>query len=369
MEESVSAASIPLQLTKLRDTKHITSQKIENILDMQSEDKISTHKFDIKNSDNLFDDLSLNGPEIDNSKSICMDIFAEYESRKSHSKQYATCADTSSIDTKEDEINESKTALKLIPKQLLIRRANEQAKSKRVLETSLEDPVQHAAALLTIQKKLLESHALKNDNKDLLKDESLDSFKSKHIATDDNEIIDKENKNDDIRKYEPCTSRNLSPISAQLDVRSPIREQRKKSPNRKENEKRYLHNKNKKERRSDDAGKYDRKENKSSKSDFTDNRRRPSPSRERKRRNGSPYASWERQRSGSRSPGPRSWSRSHSRSPKRKDDSSIGIRDRKRKRERYDDERSGRSRTDERRERYIRSPPRSNYNEGKKRAI
>jgi len=402
---SIPTDGIPLQLTKLRDIKHATNENIEKILDkVQLEDENSIHKFDIKHSDNLFNDLSSNEPcsEKYSSKSICMDIFAEYISEESRNKQCVTNSNISpEVHTKDDE---GKTALKLIPKQLLIRRTNEQVKPKRILEASLQDPDQHAQALLSIQKKLLETQVLKDDIEKPSNEESVqDQFKSRYnipsnsetdklldtnefaviskssiiierqsksptsekiasVQSEQSENYNKENKNDNIKKYK--NSRNLNDINALSDGRSPIREQRRKSPSKKENEKRYSHDysKDKKDRKSDDTEKSDRKDNRSSKTDLTDNRRKSSPSgRGRKKRSKSPYASWEQQRSGSKSPG-HSWSRSRSRSPQQKRKDETNMRKEK-KRERYDDERLSRSRTDERREKYQRSP-RFSYNEG-----
>lgn len=403
-EPSIPISGIPLQLTKLRDTKHVSNEKIENILNkVQVEDKDSAHNFDIKTADNLFDDISMNEPCPKIHTSGHMDIFAEYGSEKSCDKQHAAGSNVNSAThTKDDEVNEGKNALKLIPKQLLIRRTNEQVKPKRILETPLQDPAQHAAALLTIQKKLLESHALKNDIKEYPNEEQEDHFEQTYSNRDtvvsnsrtDNTLLDttefsvvskssviairqsrspasekavsvryeqsddydRESKNDDVKRYK---------TNVPSSIRSPIREHRKRSPSKKESDKRYLHDKDKKERKSDDAEKPDRRDTRNSKADFTD-RRRTSPSGQgRKRRSRSPYVSWERQGSGSGSPG-HSWSRSHSKSPKRKDEATTSTRDRDKKRERYDDERSSRSRTDERKEKYTRSPLRFGYNEGKK---
>lgn len=404
-ELSSPMSGIPLQLTKLRDTKH-ASEKVENILNkVQLEDKDSVHNFDIKTADNLFDDISITEPCPKLHTSGRMDIFAEYGSEKSCDKQHAAGFNVgSATHTKDDEANEVKNALKLIPKQLLIRRTNEQAKPKRILEAPLQDPAEHAAALLTIQKKLLESHALKNDIKEYPNEAQADHFDQKcgsrdvaasnsrtdnsldttefsvvskssvvairqsrspasekavSVRSEQSENYDRESKNDDAKKYK--TNRNPSDTNVP-NVRSPVREQRKKSPGKKESEKRYSHDKDKKERKSDDAEKSERRDSRSSKADFAD-RRRSSPSgRGRRRRSRSPYVSWERQGSGSRSPG-HSWSRSRSKSPKRKDEATTSTRDRDKKRERYDDERSSRSRTDERKERYTRSPPRFGYNE------
>jgi len=400
-ELSFPNSGIPLQLTKLCDTKHVSSEKIENIITkVQLEDKDSTHNFDIKTADNLFDDISMN----ESCSKICpsgrMDIFAEYGSEKSCVKLHAASSNVNSATHVKDE---GKNALKLIPKQLLIRRTNEQVKPKRILETPLQDPAQHAAALLTIQKKLLESHALKNDIKEYPNEEQANYFEQKYSNRDivtsnsktDNTLLDitefsvvskssviairqsrspasektasvrseqfesydRENKND-VKRYK--TNRNLSDTNVSSSIQSPIREHRKRSPSKKESEKRYSHDKDKKGRKSDE--KLDRKDR-----NFKADRRRSSPSgRGRRRRSRSPYVSWERQRSGSGSPG-HSWSRSRSKSPKRKDEVTTSTtRDRDKRRERYDDERSDRLRTDERKERYTRSPPRFGYNEGKK---
>ncbi|XP_067208133.1 trichohyalin-like isoform X2 [Linepithema humile] len=398
--------SIPLQLTtKLRDTKHAANEKIEDIIEkVQLEDKDSVHKFDIKKAD-LFDDLPMNEPCLDphGSKSVHLDIFAAMESEKLLLKQRPTSSNVPLTEHTKDDENEGKMTLKLIPKQLLMRRASEQVKPKRILEAPLQDPAQHAAALLTIQKKLLESHALKNDIKELPIEKPINEFKSKYSAgrsdtdklldltefavapkssimttrqsrspasekavsvrSEYSENYDKESTSDGTKKYK--TGRNLNDTNMTPDVRSPVREQRKRSPSKKESEKRYSHdyNKDKKERKFNDE-KSDRRDSRSSKSDFTDSRRRLSPSgRGRRRRSRSPYTSWERQGSGS--PG-QSWSRSHSRSPKRKDEGTIGMRDREKKRDRYDDDRPSRSRADERRERFTRSPPRYNDDNFKK---
>lgn len=398
---------IPLQLTtKLRDTKLAANEKIENIEKVQLENKDSVHKFDIKKADDLFDDLPMNESCLDphGSKPIHLDIFAAMESEKLLSKPRATSSNVPLTEHTKDEESEGKMALKLIPKQLLIRRPSEQVKPKRILEAPLQNPAQHAAALLTIQKKLLESHALKNDIiKELPSEKPVGEFKSKYgtessetdklldltefavapkssvmvtrqsrspasekavsVRSGYSENYDKENTSDGAKKYK--TSRNSNDGNMAPSVRSPVREQRKRSPSKKENEKRYSHdyNKDKKDRRFNDE-KSDRKDSRNFKSDFADSRKRLSPpGRGRKKRSRSPYTSWERQGSGSGSPG-QSWSRSHSRSPKRKDEAASSMRDREKKRDRYDDDRPGRSRTDERRERYTRSPPR--YNDGKK---
>lgn len=376
----------------LRDSKHATNDKIETILDkVQLADETSVHKFDLKTTDSLFDDLSATEScsEKDSSKLIHMDIFAEYGSDESRGKRASTSRNDSEAHAKEDD---GKTALKLIPKQLLIRRTNEQAKPKRVLEAPLPNPDEHAATLLSIQKKLLESHALKDDMKTQSSEAPMDQLQSSYnapsnretdklldtteftvapksiiaegdsrspasekvasVQSERSESYSKENRSDDVKRYK--------------STRSPVKE-RRRSPSRRESEKRYSHDygKDKKgqDRRSDDADKSDRRDSRGSKMDLPDSRRKSSPSgRGRKRRSRSPYASWERQRSGSKSPAKgHSWSRSHSRSPKRKDEA---TRNREKKREKYDDERSGRSRTDERREKYARSPHFS-YSEGK----
>lgn len=397
--------SIPLQLTKLRDTKHEVNE-IGTILDkVQQEDKNSDlNQFE---KVGLFDDLPMNEP-CPETKSICMDIFAEYKSEKLKSKikQHAASSNAGSMQARNDETNEEKpAALKLIPNQLLIRRTSEQTKPKRMsLDASLSDSTHHTADLLAIQKK--ESHATKIDAKEAKSNEkSMDHIvhtkyrasnsennklldtteftvapKSSVIATrqsrsppsekvsvrsDQFENYEKEYKNDDGKRYK--NDRNLSDVPS--GARSPVRERKKRSPNKKESERRYSHDysKDKKERRSDDAEKTDRKDSRSTRADYTDSRRKSSPSGGRRRRSKSPLSSWERQES--RSPD-HSWSRSRSISPKRKDEreSSGGTRDREKRRERYDDERPSRSRADERKkERYGRSPPpRSDYNDDKK---
>lgn len=415
-------STIPLQLMKLRDAKPEVNEKSGTVLDnkAQQDDKNSDRKFE---KVGLFDDLPMNEPCPDAKSSICMDIFAEYESEKLKSKQHAASSSVVSSDspmTRNDETNEEKAAaaaaaLKLIPNQLLIRRTNEQAKPKRTstLDASSSDPAHHTADHpLAVQMK--ESHATKSENakEAELKEKLMEPIKSKHRASNSSEnntkLLDttefavapksseiatrrsrsppsekisarsdrseKENcKNDNGRKYKTGSGRNISDVLV-AGARSPVRERKKrsKSPSKKESEKRYSHdyNKDKKERRSDDADKTDsRKDSKSdsrsARADLTDNRRKSSPStgRRSRRSKSPPLSSWERQES--RSPD-HSWSRSRSVSPKRKDEAFGSARDREKRRDRFDDERSSRSRDDKKKERYSRSSSRSDYNEEKK---
>ncbi|KAL6255012.1 hypothetical protein P5V15_013347 [Pogonomyrmex californicus] len=398
---SIPMSDISLQLTKLHDIKYGSkTEKIGEILNkVQLEDKDSTHDFDLKKADNLFDDLSMNElcPKIQSSEH--MDIFAECGTQNVSIRQHTMSTNVSSRKhTKGDEANEGKNALKLIPKQLLIRRTNEQVKPKRILEAPLQNPAQHAAALLTIQKKLLESHALKNDIRELPNAEQTEqlrhdiinnseintpldtefdmvskssetairrskspvSEKAIFIRSELSENYDKESKNSVKKNSQNKTSRNLNDTNFQLGLLSPVREHRRKSPNKKESEKQYSYNKDKNETKSDDIEKSDAKDTRSYKADFVNKRKLSPLGRERRRRSKSPHVSWE---SESGSPGPGSWSRSHSRSPKKKDEATTSTRDRDKKKEKYDNERSSRSWMDEKRERYARSPICSTYNE------
>lgn len=421
-EESLSVPNIPLQI-KYREGKYakpvVTKEEFEEILGVQAEDQSPQKKYDeIKSSEALIGDLPINEPcpDASNYKPQQMDIFAEYETEEYRGKSSTKSVEVvSSSSAKGEETNESKAALKLIPKQLLIRRNNERVKSKLISD----DPIQHAAALLTIQKKLRESNIAKNDEKDISCEESTGEFKiecekttitdapvadvapkeqttitdvkvdsrdlsitvktsittktesSSTVKLDFNRIeeyksTDKEIiKTEELKKPRPPAGKDICDTEAQS--RSPSREQRKKSPSKKENEKRIgERSKEKRDKKFDDRDRGDRRDSRGSK-DYAESRRRSSPSssRSRRRRSVSPRTSWERERSRSESHS-RSWSRSRSKSPKRKDDS-VASSSRDKRQSRIDEGRSGRSRTDDRRERSTRSPPRSNsapYNKG-----
>ncbi|OAD53833.1 hypothetical protein WN48_08806 [Eufriesea mexicana] len=403
--------NIPLQI-KYRDGKYAKSTMIkkefEEILGMQkAEDQTVQDKFDVKVSESS-PDLSINESYPDsNYKSLRMDIFAEYESDEScgklSNKNSETVSSSASIKGG-DESNEGKAALKLIPKQLLVRRNNERVKTKLISD----DPVQHAAALLTIQKKLRESHAVRNDIKNTSCEESSTEFKiecekatnihapiAEVIPTEQTTITDvkvdskdvsitvktsiitksespgavkldfneyksgdKGIKLEEYKKSRPLSTKDVSDTESQM--RSPSREQKKKSPSRRENreDKRISdRSKEKRDKKFDDRERGDKKDNRSSKQEYNESRRRPSPSgsRIKKRRS----TSWERDESRSESHS-RSWSRSRSKSPKKKEESLASSSTKEKRSNRMDDDRSGRSRVDDRRERSLRSPPRSN---------
>lgn len=409
--------NIPLQI-KYREGKYAKSTMIkkefEEILGMQkTEDQIVQNKFDMKVSESS-PDLSINESYSDsNYKPLRMDIFAEYESDESRGKLSNKNSETvSSSSTKGgDESNEGKAALKLIPKQLLVRRSNDRVKTKLISD----DPVQHAAALLTIQKKLRESHAGRNDVKNASCGESSTEFKiecekatnihapiAEIIPTEQTTITDvkvdskdvsitvktsittksespgavkldfneyksgdKGIKLEELKKSRPSSTKDISDTESQM--RSPSREQKRKSPSRRDNreDKRISdRSKEKREKKFDDREKGDRKDSRSSKQEYNESRRRPSPSgsRIKKRRS----SSWEREESRSESHS-RSWSRSRSKSPKKKEESLASSSTKEKRSNRLDDDRSGRSRVDDRRERSLRSPTRSNtapYNKG-----
>lgn len=410
-----SIPNIPLQI-KYRDGKYtkspITKIEFEEIIGVQkTEDQTIPKKFDVKTIENS-PEFSTNESYSDTSyKPLRMDIFAEYESDESCEKLNNKNSEiiSSSVNVKgAEETNEGKAALKLIPKQLLVRRNNERIKTKLISD----DPVQHAAALLTIQKKLRESHAMKNDIKTISCDEPSAEFKieceNDNTHTSVTEIIpteqttitdvkvdskdlsitvktsittksespgtvkldfteyksgDKETKLEELKKPR---SRNKDVSDTECQIRSPSTEQKKKSPNRKENREDKRINDRSKEKRDkkfDDKEKGERRDNKNLKQDYSESRRRFSPSdRNKKRRS----TSWEQEGSRSESHS-RSWSRSRSKSPKRKEESLPGSSSKERRSIRMDEDRSGRSKINDRRERSIRTSPRSNtasYNKG-----
>ncbi|XP_076164228.1 uncharacterized protein LOC143145078 isoform X3 [Ptiloglossa arizonensis] len=416
-EESISVSNIPFQI-KYREDQYtiptVTKEEFEELLGVQVEDQTIQKKFDAtKGSEVSLGVLPINEPcpETSNYKPLRMDIFAEYESDESRGKSNTKSVEVvSSASTKGDESNEAKAALKLIPKQLLVRRNNERVKAKLISD----DPIQHAAALLTIQKKLRESHVVKTDTKNVPCEEPSSEFKiecdkttssdtsacnivstgqttvtdvkvdSKDLSitvktsittksespgamkfdfdrVEEYKSSDKEtgSKMEEFKKSR-CSGKDISDTENQL--RSPTRDQRKRSPSKKDNDKRISdRGKEKRDKKFDDRDRNDRRDGRNSKQDYAENRRRSSPSssRSRKRRSLSPRTSWERERSRSLSHS-RSWSRSRSKSPKRKDES-VASSSREKRSSRIDEERcGGRSRTDDRRERSTRSPPRSN---------
>lgn len=410
-----SVPNIPLQI-KYCDGKYAKSaikEEFEEILGVKTtEDQTHRTKFDMEASENS-PELPMKEPYPDvNYKSLRMDIFTGYESDELRGTLINKSLETvsSSVSTKgTEETNEGKAALKLIPKQLLVRRNNERVKTKLISD----DPMQHAAALLTIQKKLRESHAVKNDIKDTTCEESSPEFKiecdkttSMHaptaaevIPTEQTTITDvkvdskdlsitvktsittksespgavkldfneyksgnKGSKLEELRKSRPRNSKDISDMECR--IRSPGGEQKKKSPSRKENreDKRINdRNKEKRDKKFDDRERGDRRDNRGLKQEYNESRRRSSPSGSRSKKS----ISWEREGSRSESHS-RSWSRSRSKSPKRKEELFASSSKEKRL-SRIDEDRCSRSRIDDRRERPVRSPHRSNtvpYNKG-----
>ncbi|XP_015432769.1 PREDICTED: uncharacterized protein LOC107188895 isoform X2 [Dufourea novaeangliae] len=410
-EESISVSNIPLQI-KYREGKYSKSsamkEEFEDILRMQAEHQPSETMLLTKGTEASLDKLAINEPcpDTNNYKSLRMDIFAEYEPDESRGKLTTKNAEmVSSVGTKGEESTEGKAALKLIPKQLLVRRNNERVKTKLVSD----DSIQHAAALLTIQKKLRESHAVRHDMKNVPCDESANEFKIQCDKTSSADISvanivpteqttvtdvkvdskdlsitvktsittksespgavkvdfdrvgdyrsgDKGNIKTEELKKPRCSVRDISDTEAH--VRPPSREgrERNRSPGKRENEKRVSdRGKEKRDNKFDDRERNDRRDSRSSRQDYTEKRRSSPSSSRRRRRSISPRTSWERERSRSVSHS-HSWSRSRSKSPKRKEESFLN---REKRTSRIDEERC-RSKMDDRRERSMRSPPRSN---------
>ncbi|XP_076277909.1 uncharacterized protein LOC143207903 isoform X3 [Lasioglossum baleicum] len=407
-EESIS--NIPLQI-KYREGKYSKSsmmkEEFEEILGIQTDDQSAQKMFLTKGSESSLADLPINEPCLDtsNCKPLRMDIFAEYESDECRSKLNAkTTEAVVSNSSKSEESTEGKAALKLIPKQLLIRRNNERVKAKLISD----DPMQHAAALLTIQKKLRESHAVRNDMQSVPCEDSANDFKMEceKPATVDKKMVGdvapaEQTTDADVKvdsKDLSATAKTLitpaseSPGAVKVDfnrveefkssekegskeeevkktrfsvkdvsdtetqIRSPSREQRKRSPSKKESEKRVSdRGKEKRDKKFDDRERSERRDSRSSKQDYSEKRRSSPSNSRRRRRSVSPRTSWERERSRSESHS-RSWSRSRSKSPKRKDGSFLS---RDKRSSRLDEERS-RSKADDRRDRSTRTPPRSN---------
>ncbi|XP_076277910.1 uncharacterized protein LOC143207903 isoform X4 [Lasioglossum baleicum] len=392
-EESIS--NIPLQI-KYREGKYSKSsmmkEEFEEILGIQTDDQSAQKMFLTKGSESSLADLPINEPCLDtsNCKPLRMDIFAEYESDECRSKLNAkTTEAVVSNSSKSEESTEGKAALKLIPKQLLIRRNNERVKAKLISD----DPMQHAAALLTIQKKLRESHAVRNDmqsvpatvdkkmvgdvapaeqttdadvkvdSKDLSAtaktlitpaSESPGAVKVDFNRVEEFKSSEKEGSKEEEVKKTRFSVKDVSDTETQ--IRSPSREQRKRSPSKKESEKRVSdRGKEKRDKKFDDRERSERRDSRSSKQDYSEKRRSSPSNSRRRRRSVSPRTSWERERSRSESHS-RSWSRSRSKSPKRKDGSFLS---RDKRSSRLDEERS-RSKADDRRDRSTRTPPRSN---------
>ncbi|XP_078050476.1 uncharacterized protein LOC144476982 isoform X2 [Augochlora pura] len=406
-EESIP--NIPLQL-KYREGKYSKSsmmkEEFDEILGMRMDDQSPQKMFLGKGVETSLVDLPINEPcpDTNSYKPLRMDIFAEYESNESRSKLSTKSAEAvASNSSKGEESTEGKAALKLIPKQLLIRRNNERLKTKLISD----DPMQHAAALLTIQKKLRESHAVRNDMQNVSCEDPINEFKiecektatidtpvANIVHTDQNVDADVKidskdltitgkpliittsessgtvkvdfNHSEEYKSSEKESSKEEELKKARFNVkdagdtetlvRSPSRELRKRSPSKKESEKRTSdRNKEKRDKKFDDRERSERRDSRSSKQDYPEKRRSSPSSSRRRRRSVSPRTSWERERSRSDSHS-RSWSRSRSKSPKRKD-GSFSCRDKRSSR--LDEERC-RSKTDDRRERSNRTPPRSN---------
>ncbi|XP_054001184.1 uncharacterized protein LOC128888398 isoform X2 [Hylaeus anthracinus] len=400
-EDSISVGNIPLQI-KYRENKYplstVPKGEFEELLGVQTEVQTTPKRFNAaKDPEASPSMLSINEPcpDMSNYKSLRMDIFAEYESEESRSKlSPKTIEVVSSTSAKEEESGENKAALKLIPKQLLVRR-NERGKAKMISD----NPMQHAAALLTIQKKLREAQAMRPDSS-VPRAESLNEFKIECdkqaeipvcnvVSTEQTTLVDVKVDSKDLSVKTSIITKSESPGSVKHDadeyksnnrgsdkaeelkkprssgkdvsdtetqLRSPVREQRKRSPDKKDNDKRISdRGKERREKKLDDRDRNDRRDGRSSKQDYPESRRRLSPSsgRNRKRRSVSPRTSWERESHS------RSWSRSRSKSPKRKDES-IASSSREKRSIRIDEERCGRSRAEDRRERSTRTPPRSN---------
>lgn len=413
-EESIP--NIPLQI-KYRDGKYAkpAKEEFEEILGVQKTEEQATSpqkNFEPKVSEPPLLDFPINELCDMNYKPLQMDIFAEYESEQLRGtlSGKSVAPETAPPPVREEpkveeETNEGKAALKLIPKQLLVRRNNERAKTKLLSE----DSMQHAAALLTIQKKLRESHEKKDPEstpcKELSTEFKIECEKTTNIDTPVTEVVpteqttitdvkvdskdlsitvktsittksesstvkldfeeyksgDKGAKVEELKKSRAPSGKDISDTEG--PTRSPSKEVKKKSPSRKENkeEKRASdRSKEKREKKFDDRERGDRRDSRSSK-DYSESRRRSSPSSSRGKRRRS--TSWEREGSRSESHS-RSWSRSRSKSPKRKEELASSS-SREKRSSRNDEDRSGRARGDDRRERSTRSP-RSNKDHFKK---
>ncbi|XP_046828029.1 repetitive organellar protein-like isoform X3 [Vespa crabro] len=421
-EKSLSSSTIPLQLKKFHENiciapKISTSKhSLQNMTVHSKTEKCNTVV--AENSEKLLNNLLLNDSCSDahSSKSLQMDMFAEYETDISYSNENVPHVDTKTeINIKNDETNEEKATFKLIPKQFLIRRSNEHDKSKKT-EVPLLDSAQQVAALLTIQKKLLQSHILDSDKEDtefvsihvadanktldaniistdecsstdhpitatnvqlgskeeILQNAQLQSTHTKFQTSNMYSDQSDEYKNQDKKKGENTKTNKLTIIEDNSDTDIPQstksldREERRKRPLKQEDDKRYNdRNKDKRDRKSNELmrDRIDKRDYKEIKRlEYNENRRKISPMRNKRKHVDSPCTSWECEGSGSGSHS-RSWSRSRSKSPRRRDETNVYIRDRKLSR-------STRTRnTDDRKDRFTRSPERSittSYNKSNK---
>ncbi|KAK2586720.1 hypothetical protein KPH14_011755 [Odynerus spinipes] len=379
-EQLISSSSIPLQLNKFHENIYTMShsQNVDAYLKVEKCNKVAT-----ENSEKLLSNLLINDLDVHPSKSLQMDMFAEYETDGSYNNENVQNFNTTETNIKNDETNEGKTAFKLIPKQFLIRRSNEHDKSKKT-EVPLQDPAQQVAALLTIQKKLLQSRMLDSDKKD----REL-SITAPTCKTNTDKILDA-----NITSTDECSSADLaitatnvklgskdeifkksqlqdnSDTDIRQNTKSTSREPKRRSPPKKEDDKRYIdRNKEKRDKKVDDRDRTDKRDYKSSRTEYSENKRKTSPVRSKRRLIDSPCTSWEHEGSASGSHS-RSWSRSRSKSPKRRDETAVYIRDRDRKLSKNNDHRSIRARdVDDRKERFPRSPERlatTSYNKTNK---
>ncbi|KAL2724501.1 repetitive organellar protein-like isoform X1 [Vespula squamosa] len=419
-EKSISSSTIPLQLKKFHENICITSTTKHSLQNMNVHSKTENCNTVVtENSEKLLNNLLVNDSCSDahSSKSLQMDMFAEYEIDVSYNNENIQNVDTKAeINIKNDETNEEKAAFKLIPKQFLIRRSNEHDKSKKT-EVPLLDSAQQVAALLTIQKKLLQSRILGSDKEDteftstcitdanktvdtsiisadecssidhaitatnvrlgskeeILQNSQLQSTHSKFQPSNIYSDQSDEYKNKDKKKDENIKTTKLTIIEDNNDIDIPQgtkslnREQRKKRPLKQNDDKRYNdRNKDKRSRKSNELmrDRTNKKDYKGPRMEYNENRKKISPMKNKKKHIDSPCTSWECEGSGSGSHS-RSWSRSRSKSPRRRDETVVYIRDRDRKLNRSTKIRN----TDERKDRFTRSPERSittNYNKSNK---
>lgn len=410
---TIAANTIPLQLKKFHENICITPKtsttkhSLQNMSVHSKTEKCNTVV--TENSEKLLNNLLVNDSCSDahSSKSLQMDMFAEYETDVSYNNENVQNVDAKTeINIKNDETNEEKAAFKLIPKQFLIRRSNEHDKSKKT-EVPLLDSAQQVAALLTIQKKLLQSRILGNDKEDtefastcitdanksvdaniistdecssidhaitatnvqlgskeeMLQNSQLQSTHSKFQTSNIYSDQSDEYKNKDKTKDENNKTSKLTIIEDNSDIdilrnTKPLnREQRKKRPLKQEDDKRYNdRNKDKRSRKSNELirDRIDKRDYRGSRMEYNENRRKISPMRNKRKHIDSPCTSWECEGSGSGSHS-RSWSRSRSKSPRRRDETVVYIRDRERKLNRSTRTRN----TDDRKDRFTRSPERS----------
>ena len=331
-----SVCNIPLPSETTTPVASLVKEEIVRSIDSWREDKKCCDDL------NKYNDLQLDSlsSEVGHLNETQLEIPIVTECSKLSERGPSNHAENAiSLESPKMYENPSKIALKLIPKQLLIRRTTEQRKTKGLLiQSNLNDVFENPSDYDDDASSRTDSKSEFGDQAPVNK---FESPKGDKVEIEKKEKSDKSDRSDSRDRFSSKRDKD----SDSIRYKSPLRDLRRRSPPRKDRDKRegddrsknrgisYYNEKNKEKGRSD-------KDSRNSKPIQSDNKRRASPliGRGKSKRGGSP---WEDERSRSRS---------FSKSPRRGD----GSRDRDKK---LDDDRFSRSnKGDDRRDRTTRSP-------------